>query len=165
MPGKQTWMSWRCRLVLANGEQGAEAGSGGRGREKEGMIKSKAQRQNKFQKANAGAVSRMTQVCAWLALSDCGVGLRAISSRFVIFMVWALFFPLSCLGTVPPGPRLSPVRQGGGVPVWGRAMQKAPFLLTGMGAEPGGRVHSPGWPCGAGGRGRLSASDSGAGCR
>lgn len=78
------------------------------------------------------------------------------------------FFPLSCLGTVPPGLRLSPMRQGGGVPVWGRAMRKAPFLgwvLTGVGAEPGGRVQSPGRPGGAGGRGGLSASDSGAGCR
>ena len=64
--------------------------------------------------------------------------------------------------------RLSPMRQGGGVPVWGRAMRKAPFLgwvLTGVGAEPGGRVQSPGRPGGAGGRGGLSASDSGAGCR
>lgn len=56
------------------------------------MIKSKAQRQNKFQKANVCAVSRMTQVCAWPASSGCGVGLRAISSRFVILWCGLCFF-------------------------------------------------------------------------
>lgn len=56
----------------------------GRGREgeaeggrREGVIKSKAQRQNKFQKANVGAISRMTQVCAWPASSGCGVGIKS----------------------------------------------------------------------------------------
>lgn len=50
------------------------------------------------------------------------------------------------------------MRQGGGVPVWGRAMRKAPFLgwvLMGVGAESSGRVQSPGRPGGAGGRGGL----------
>lgn len=126
-------MSWRCRLVLANGEQGAEAGSGGRGREKEGMIKSKAQRQNKFQKANAGAVSRMTQVCAWLALSDCGVGLRAISSRFVTFVVWALFSSFILLRDCPSRPETKPCETGRRGPDLGDSDAESPLSAHGGG--------------------------------
>lgn len=124
-------MSWRCRLVLANGEQGAKAGGGGRGREKEGMIKSKAQRQNKFQKANVGAVSRMTQVCAWLAPSDCGVGLRAISSRFVIFVVWVLLFSFILPGDCPSRPETEPRETGRRGPQLGESDAESPLSAHG----------------------------------
>ena len=126
-------MSWPCRLVLANGEQGAEAGSGGKGTEKEGMVKSKAQRQNKFQKANAGAVSRMTQVCAWLALSDCGVGLRAISSRFVTFVVWALFSSFILLRDCPSRPETKPCETGRRGPDLGDSDAESPLSAHGGG--------------------------------
>lgn len=79
MPGKQTWTSWRCSLILENREQGAEGGrKGGKGGgEREEEIKSKTQRQNKFQKANIGAISKMTQVCAWRESSGCDVEIKS----------------------------------------------------------------------------------------
>lgn len=73
--------------MLENREQGARSGGaagaggggiGGREREKKKrVIKSKAQRQNKFQKANVAAISGMTQIRAWPAPAGCGVGIRS----------------------------------------------------------------------------------------
>ena len=58
--------------------KGQREGEGERGRgERERMIKSKAQRQNKFQKANVDAISRMTQICAWPASSGYGVRIKS----------------------------------------------------------------------------------------
>lgn len=64
--------------MLENGRARGRGREGGaEGGRREGVIKSKAQRQNKFQKANVGAISRMTQVCAWPASSGCGVGIKS----------------------------------------------------------------------------------------
>lgn len=67
----------RKRRARGRGREGEKEREGEKGREGERMIKSKAQRQNKFQKANVGAISRMTQACAWSASSGCGVGIKS----------------------------------------------------------------------------------------
>lgn len=54
----------RKRRARGRGEGAGEKKRKGEGTGVKRMIKSKAQRQNKFQKANVGAVSRMTQACA-----------------------------------------------------------------------------------------------------
>lgn len=76
-------------------------------------------------------------------------GLRAISSRFVIYLVWALFSPLTCLGTDFPGLRLSteltePRETGRRGPRSGEGggEGRTPLLIL-EGTQPGNVVHSP----------------------
>lgn len=101
-------------------------------------------------------------------------GLRAISSRFVIYLVWALFSPLTCLGTDSPGLRLSteptepcetePSETGRRGPRSGEGCGegRTPLLIL-EGTQPGNVVHSPratSWDRGGWG-GRVTTPDSG----
>lgn len=109
-----------CRLVLEAGKQGAEAGREGikrresekereSERERERMIKSKTQRQNKFQQAHIGAISGMTQVCAWPASSDCGMGIRSNFLYICHLLGMGFLFPAPTTHPHYPGhARVSP---------------------------------------------------------